>query len=191
MKPILHTMVTGKCTKWSRIKSLIDTMKRKFADIYEIVVSDGNSVNLVADNSTVVNLAINGVDDMHTIVNALEEIAYESRSVDDGQITEHLHPTNVDLSGGRIVHVKIKHIVDPLECNYMRHYANLKKVIGNNYELFMTDATISIDPDSVSELIEIYVDSDTDDRMTQMILSQKIRFMSIKEDRDDTSRFIS
>lgn len=82
--------------------------------------------------------------------------------------------------GKKVVHVKIGHIVDSQKCNYMKFYDKIKTVIGDDYELSMTDINTSINPGSVDELIELFVDDDSDKQMTQLVLSIKCRFESIK-----------
>lgn len=91
MKPILHVIfdhkklesVSGRSQALNQSKKIHDTLRRAFRDDYKLIASP-LGVDIVADNSTVVNLNIDNFDKAEDLVNCLNHIAEECKKEELG-----------------------------------------------------------------------------------------------------------
>lgn len=83
MKPILHVIFhPDNSTDCNHMKRIADAIKKIFGKDYKLLFT-GDRIEVVADNSTVVNLNLGSIEDLSSIVERLEQIAEDCKEADN------------------------------------------------------------------------------------------------------------
>ena len=83
MKPILHVIFHPiNSTDCNHMERIADAIKKIFGKDYKLLFT-GDRIEVVADNSTVVNLNLGSIEDLSGITERLEQIAEDCKEVNN------------------------------------------------------------------------------------------------------------
>lgn len=171
-KPILHVSFTTA----NAMKRLADSIKRKFGDMYDVIVSPKGSLDIKAENTTVVNLDLSESEmKIEEFVKYLEEIGNISTSDIEG-ITE--TPETMLDHIGKIQCISIRHkeFVKGVKYTANAGIATDNDVIEGVFSI------INNDGNKLNKVAQMTIDSM--DELDLTIASMEFILKALKEKRD-------